>query len=136
MQKIAYHIGVGCTVAKIAYANQSKNDAFYEHFRELNIAYRHSMGLAVGEPVHQHRYAEYFPKIDGLPPPPNAEFEMTLRSLLQNLAVERSRNSELKIRYEIPLDIEEWLTHYYGSANSKLATELDLPLKELGYPHA
>ena len=72
---LSAHLGVSCNITSIAHKNESLNDAFYEHFRELNQTFRHSMGLAVGEPVNQYRFNDYFTDVEGIPCSAHAELE-------------------------------------------------------------
>lgn len=130
---LAAHIGVTCNVTGIPHANESQNEAFYEHFRELNSTFRHSLGLAINEPVNQYRYSDYFREVDGIDPPPGADLEQSIHPLLWTNAMEKSRTSSLKIQYEMPMAVGEWLTRYYGKSNQLLASSSGLPLKELGY---
>jgi hypothetical protein len=134
-EALSGHLGVKPgIITSIPRENESRSEAFYEHYREMNNAVRHGVGLGVGEPVNQYRYSEYFREVDGIAPPPTAEVDMKMMPLLRDLALEKARNSKLKIQYDMPPDIEQWLTHYYGQSNAELAKAVNLPLEKMGYP--
>ena len=102
-------------MTSIPHKNESQNDAFYVHFRELNVTFRHHMGLSISEPVNQYRYREYSEGMEGIEPPPNAELEHTIHPLLWSNAMDKSRTSTLKLRSDMPAPVEQWLRNTIAS---------------------